>query len=100
MHDSAMSRVFTVPEILRLICERLDKSDLARLLPVSRNFFATAMPLVWRTVSGSAPLLGLLPNVDLADTHHDLWVDVRSQWQSEITALTYSGDIFNRHFDY
>ncbi|CAE6476082.1 unnamed protein product [Rhizoctonia solani] len=61
-----MIRLFEIPELLCLICEQSQRSDLARLLTTSRLFFECAVPFVWRDLPESAPmiLLKLLPNAD------------------------------------
>jgi hypothetical protein len=81
----ATNRVFNIPEIIHLICKLLEKSDLARLLAISRSSFACAAPVVWNTIPGPKPLLSLLPddafarvegtrraNVSILDCHTDL----------------------------
>ncbi|CAE6484106.1 unnamed protein product [Rhizoctonia solani] len=61
-----MAHPFEIPEILCLICEQAQRSDLARLLTLSRLFFECAMPFVWKNLPVSAPmiLLRLLPDSD------------------------------------
>lgn len=68
-----------VPEILRLICEMLTKSDQARLLTLSRRFFTCIVSLVWNTISGHKALLGLLPTIDWARVQNA--ISVRNQIQ-------------------
>ncbi|CAE6481523.1 unnamed protein product [Rhizoctonia solani] len=64
----SMIRTFAIPEILFLICEQVEQSDLARLLPTSRALFYCLLPLVWKSLPVTAPeiLMRLLPN---GDTH-------------------------------
>ncbi|CAE6492059.1 unnamed protein product, partial [Rhizoctonia solani] len=59
-----MAQVFEVPEVLCLICEQVQWSELVQLLTVSRLFFDCAVPLVWSSLPGSAPtiLMKLLPD--------------------------------------
>ncbi|CAE6534401.1 unnamed protein product [Rhizoctonia solani] len=61
-----MMRPFEIPEILSLICEQARKFDLARLLTTSRLFFDCAVPVIWRSLPESAPmiLMKLLPDAD------------------------------------
>ncbi|CAE6430042.1 unnamed protein product [Rhizoctonia solani] len=61
-----MVRHLDIPEILCLICERAQRSDLARLLTTSSLFFDCAVPFVWKNLpkSASVILMNLLPNVD------------------------------------
>ncbi|CAE6485956.1 unnamed protein product [Rhizoctonia solani] len=59
-----MAQIFHIPEVLCLICEQARKTDLARLLSTSCLFFDCAMPLVWRSLPESAPmiLMNLIPD--------------------------------------
>ncbi|CAE6485977.1 unnamed protein product [Rhizoctonia solani] len=61
-----MVQPFGIPEILCLICQQARRSDLARLLATSHLFFDCAMPLVWRCLPGSAPiiLMKLIPDAN------------------------------------
>ncbi|KEP48919.1 hypothetical protein V565_112460 [Rhizoctonia solani 123E] len=61
-----MAHPFEIPEILCLICEQAQRSDLAKLLTLSRLFFECAMPFIWKNLPVSAPmiLLRLLPDSD------------------------------------
>ncbi|KAJ1305791.1 hypothetical protein OPQ81_010521 [Rhizoctonia solani] len=63
-----MAQPFDIAEILCLICEQAQRSDLARLLTTSRLFFDCAAPIVWSILPRSAPviLMRLLPD---GDTH-------------------------------
>ncbi|KAF8606215.1 hypothetical protein BDV93DRAFT_363455 [Ceratobasidium sp. AG-I] len=51
-----------VPELIGLICEHTEDSDLASLLRVSQRLFYCVAPLVWRDVSRITELITLLPN--------------------------------------
>ncbi|KAH7335986.1 hypothetical protein B0J17DRAFT_719650 [Rhizoctonia solani] len=59
-----MVQIFDIPEVVCLICEQARRTDLARLLTTSRLFFGCAMPLVWRSLPESAPmiLMNLIPD--------------------------------------
>lgn len=61
-----MVHPFEIPDILCLICEEALPSDLAKLLSTSRLFFNCAVPVVWRSLPESAPMIltRLLPNAD------------------------------------
>ncbi|CAE7231504.1 unnamed protein product [Rhizoctonia solani] len=61
-----MVKLLEIPEIICLICEQVQRSDLAKLLTVCRLFFECAVPLVWNSLPGSAPtiLIKLLPEAD------------------------------------
>ncbi|CAE6512178.1 unnamed protein product [Rhizoctonia solani] len=61
-----MTHPFEIPDILCLICEEALPSDLARLLSTSHLFFNCAVPVVWRSLPESAPMIltRLLPNAD------------------------------------
>ncbi|CAE6439068.1 unnamed protein product [Rhizoctonia solani] len=61
-----MAHLLEIPEILRLICEHAQRSDLTKLLTLSRLFFECAMPFIWKNLPVSAPmiLLRLLPDSD------------------------------------
>ncbi|KAJ1305775.1 hypothetical protein OPQ81_010505 [Rhizoctonia solani] len=67
-----VTQLFEYPEILYLICEQAQRSDLARLLTTSRLFFDCAVPFVWRSLPESAPtiLMRLLPDSDTHLKHH------------------------------
>lgn len=52
-----------LPEVLQLICKLLAKSDLTRLLTVSRHFYACAVPLLWDTLYSTYAVQGLLTTV-------------------------------------
>ncbi|KDN47887.1 hypothetical protein RSAG8_03307, partial [Rhizoctonia solani AG-8 WAC10335] len=45
--------LFHLPEMVRLICEMLDRPSLVRLLTVSRRLFDIAAPLVWENIADS-----------------------------------------------
>ncbi|CAE7139499.1 unnamed protein product, partial [Rhizoctonia solani] len=67
-----MVRVFRIPELLSLVCEQARRSDLVRLLTTSRLFFNCAVPVVWRVLPESAPmiLMRLLPGADIYLENH------------------------------
>ncbi|KAF8598803.1 hypothetical protein BDV93DRAFT_560958 [Ceratobasidium sp. AG-I] len=57
--------IFELPEIFELICSFVEKTDLVKLLTVSRQFFYCAAPLIWKAVLGVEMLLDLLPRSDV-----------------------------------
>ncbi|KAG8715958.1 hypothetical protein FRC09_016154 [Ceratobasidium sp. 395] len=67
-------RVLGLPELIRLICEFLEK-DAARLVCLSRSLFAGAAPVVWADVE-LRHLLGLVPETKqarLGETEDNDW---------------------------
>ncbi|KAG8770691.1 hypothetical protein FRC12_004097 [Ceratobasidium sp. 428] len=55
--------IFSISDIVTLICGYLKFRDLVNLLTVSRTFFHCASPHVWTKLSGPQPLMGLLSPV-------------------------------------
>ena len=58
-------RVLGVPELARLICNFVEKQNLAKLLTVSRCLFNTVAPIIWKELSGVTKLFLLLPRLDV-----------------------------------
>ncbi|CAE6422550.1 unnamed protein product [Rhizoctonia solani] len=52
-----MVNPFEIPEILYLICQHVQRSDLARLMTTSGRFFGCALPFVWNSLPENAPLI-------------------------------------------
>ncbi|KAG8765401.1 hypothetical protein FRC12_007505 [Ceratobasidium sp. 428] len=63
MQATDTHRIFSISEIVALICDYLEFRDLVNLLAVSRTFFHCASPHVWTELSSPQPLVGLLPHV-------------------------------------
>jgi hypothetical protein len=59
-----MHRLWTIPELLQIIFDHLDclirNATLNRLANVNQQLSAVAIPLLWKNLSGTEPLLRLL----------------------------------------
>jgi hypothetical protein len=53
-------RIFTIPELLHLIFSALAHDDFFHLALVNRQFYAIAIPLLWKFSRSIVPLLKLL----------------------------------------
>ncbi|KAG8738907.1 hypothetical protein FRC12_016497 [Ceratobasidium sp. 428] len=63
MQAAHMHGIFSISDIIALICGYLELRDLVNLLTVSRTFFHCASPHVWSEISSPQPLVKLLPHV-------------------------------------
>lgn len=66
--------IFNIPEILRLICKKASRYNLAPLLTVSRRFFISAIPFVWERSRSEYLRKLVFPEVDIKEVD-DAWLD-------------------------
>ncbi|KAG8718722.1 hypothetical protein FRC08_004587, partial [Ceratobasidium sp. 394] len=61
MRTGSTHAIFSIHDVLTLICGYVEGSDLTRLLAVSRAFFYCTVPRVWKELPSAQPLIKLLP---------------------------------------
>ncbi|KAG8689597.1 hypothetical protein FRC08_010874, partial [Ceratobasidium sp. 394] len=62
--------VFALPELLEAILVHLTRSDLAKIMRLSRFYFACAGALVWKDLTGVTKLLSLIPGTRVRSSRH------------------------------
>ncbi|KAL5638193.1 hypothetical protein ACGC1H_005033 [Rhizoctonia solani] len=63
--SSACLRVFSIPELIQLICAYALKQDITRLSQVSHQLFYNVSPHVWETVDNPVALALLIPGTSV-----------------------------------
>ncbi|KAG8781285.1 hypothetical protein FRC12_022030 [Ceratobasidium sp. 428] len=63
---SSGRRVLELPELARIICSTLDQKLYVHLLYVSRNVYASVLPMIWEVALPKSVLL-LIPGIEITD---------------------------------